>query len=70
MKIFRAIGLGLALIIIRFLMPEVFSALEKTLLMFFDFLITLFNFGSTTFENGLFDDSFIRATANLVPINR
>jgi cell shape-determining protein MreC len=36
MKIFRVLGLGLAIIMIRFLMPNVFRAFEGTLLAFFD----------------------------------
>ena len=38
MRILRVVGLGLAIIMIRFLVPEVFRALENTLLTFFDTL--------------------------------
>jgi hypothetical protein len=36
MKILGALGLGLAILILRSLMPEVFQALEHTLLVFFN----------------------------------
>jgi len=36
MGIFRAIGLGLVIIILKFLMPVVFAGLENTLVVFFD----------------------------------
>lgn len=35
MKIFRVLGLGLAIIILRSLLPSVFQAFENTLLAFF-----------------------------------
>ena len=38
MGIFKVLGLGLAIIMLRFLVPEIFHALENTLLMFFDTL--------------------------------
>lgn len=41
MKIFRVIGLGLAIVVIRFLVPEVFRALEDTFLLFFDVVQTV-----------------------------
>ena len=36
MKIFRALGFGLVIVILQELMFEVFSAFEQTLLAFFD----------------------------------
>lgn len=44
MKIFEAIGLGLTLIIVKILMPEVFNALANTILMFFKFLQFVLSF--------------------------
>ena len=38
MKIFRVLGLALAIIMLRFLVPNIFRALEHTLLVFFDTL--------------------------------
>ena len=71
MKIFRAIGFGLALIIVRVAMPEVFHALEETLLKFFNFFGTAFSFGTQTFSSGFntgIQNSLIYPAAiNLVP---
>ena len=36
MKIFRAVGLGILILTLQFLVPEIFSALEGTLIMFFE----------------------------------
>ncbi|OHB10228.1 MAG: hypothetical protein A3G05_01945 [Candidatus Zambryskibacteria bacterium RIFCSPLOWO2_12_FULL_45_14] len=36
MKILRVAGLGLALIMLKFLVPRIFSGAENTLLAFFD----------------------------------
>ena len=36
MKIFRVLGLALAIVALRFLVPEIWGALEKTLLVFFE----------------------------------
>ena len=36
MRIFRAVDLGLAIVILQFLMGEVFSAFENTLLKLFE----------------------------------
>ncbi len=41
MKIFRVLGLALAIVVLRFLVPELFGALEKTLLTFFEVLQTV-----------------------------
>lgn len=70
MKIFRAIGLGLALIIVRIAMPEVFHALEETLLMFFNFFGTMFTFGTDMLSSGFntSNPSLIHpASINLIP---
>lgn len=64
MKIFRAIGLGLAIIIVSFLMPEVFGALEDVLLTFFQLLNTILTQADESFTNG---DLFVPASINLVP---
>ncbi len=52
MKILGAIGFGLAIIILRFLMPDVFHALEKTLLSFFDVLQTGLSIGGNSMSAG------------------
>jgi len=36
MKIMRVIGLGLTIIMLKFLIPQIFAGLENTLLAFFD----------------------------------
>lgn len=41
MKIFRAIGLGLGIVVLRFLVPELWESLEQTLLTFFEVLQTV-----------------------------
>lgn len=41
MGIFKVLGLGLAIVIIRFLVPEIFAALEDTFLLFFDTIQTV-----------------------------
>jgi hypothetical protein len=38
MKILRVVGLGLAIIMLKFLVPRVFAGIENTLLAFFDSL--------------------------------
>jgi hypothetical protein len=38
MKILRVVGLGLAIIMLKFLVPRVFAGIENTLLVFFDAL--------------------------------
>lgn len=51
MGIFRVIGLGLAIIILSILMPEVFSALEEVLLKLFRLLGAMLSFSEYTFIN-------------------
>ncbi|MFA7252458.1 MAG: hypothetical protein WC027_01230 [Candidatus Paceibacterota bacterium] len=41
MGIFKVLGLVLAIIMIRYLLPDIFRAFEDTLLLFFDTLQTL-----------------------------
>lgn len=41
MGILNALGLGLTIIILRFLVPEIFEALEGTILAFFDIIQTI-----------------------------
>jgi len=53
MKILRAIGFGLAIIILMFLMPSVFHALEQTLLQFFSVLQMLLLKGESTLSAGV-----------------
>jgi hypothetical protein len=36
MKILRVVGLGLAIVMLKFLVPRVFAGIENTLLAFFD----------------------------------
>lgn len=52
MRIFRAIRLGITIIVVSLLMPEVFVAFEEVLLKFFQVLGTILTFGETSFSNG------------------
>ncbi len=54
MKILGAIGLGLAIIIIRYLVPEIFSVLVQTLLQFFHILQTMLSLGESSLAAGVF----------------
>ena len=54
MKILRVIGLGLAIIILRFLVPDIFHALEHTLLSFFDILQFALSNGKNAMSAGVF----------------
>ena len=47
MKILRAVGFGMALVILRVLMPEVFSGLEHTLVVFFSSLTTILTYSTS-----------------------
>ena len=47
MKILRAVGFGIALIIIRILMPEVFNGLEHALVEFFSALTKTMEYGTS-----------------------
>jgi hypothetical protein len=43
MKIFRALGLGIGIVVLKLLMGEVFFAFEATLLQLFSLLQTIFS---------------------------
>lgn len=47
MKILGAIGLGLTIIILKFLMPQVFHGIENTLVSFFTLLEGVLTKGQT-----------------------
>lgn len=51
MKIFSAIGLGIAIIVLKLLISEVFHAFETTLLSLFDFLQHTLHIASDAAEN-------------------
>lgn len=51
MGIFRAIGLGIGIIILKLLVPEVFSALQTTLVTFFDVLQSILAQAPTDFSH-------------------
>ena len=53
MEILRVIGFGLAIIILRILVPNIFYALEKTLLLFFDVLQTALSIGKSSMSAGV-----------------
>ncbi|MFA6445749.1 MAG: hypothetical protein WCW14_00670 [Candidatus Paceibacterota bacterium] len=52
MKIFRVLGFGLAIIIVRSVMPDVFHAIEQTLLAFFSTLQVVLTSGSNSLAGG------------------
>ena len=54
MRIFRALGLGLAIIILQFLMRDVFSAFEVTLLQFFEFTQAILEVGGSNVASPFF----------------
>ena len=54
MKLFRALGLGLAIIILQFLMNEVWQAFEATLLQFFNVLQTVLGLAENALASPLF----------------
>lgn len=43
MKILRVVGLGLAIIMLKFLVPKIFVGIENMLLAFFDSLTSIFS---------------------------
>lgn len=61
MSILRAIALGMMIIILGLLMPDVFEAFEKTLLHFFGLLDTVFVQSASSYGEG----QFIPASVNL-----
>jgi len=54
MKILQVVGFGLAIIILRVFMPDIFRALEHTLLLFFDVLQTALSLGKNSMSAGVF----------------
>lgn len=51
MKIFRAIGLGLLIIILKFLVPEIFGAGEETIITTFDMTTSVLNQVQTNIDS-------------------
>jgi len=66
MKIFRVLGLALAIIILRVLMPEIFGAFEHVLLKFFTLINSVLSFVQDSFSDG----SFLPAASSLPTIPR
>jgi len=54
MKIFGAIGLGLTIIILKIMVPDIFLALKNTLLMFFNVLQSGLTIGQHAMQAGVF----------------
>jgi hypothetical protein len=54
MRIFRVIGLGLAIVMMHTLIPKIFSGFEATLLGLFDFMQTAFVVGGSMLEQNRF----------------
>jgi hypothetical protein len=54
MKILRAIGWGLLIIILKFLTPKIFSGLENTLLVFFEAAQGILSGSKSSLTAGLF----------------
>ena len=52
MRIFRSIGLGMAIIIITLLMPEVFRAFEDVLLRFLHLMVQMLAISENALNNG------------------
>jgi hypothetical protein len=52
MKILRAIGLAVAIIVLKLLMPNVFEGLEATLITFFGTLRETLTLGSESLQSG------------------
>lgn len=69
MKIFRVIGLGLAIIIIRYLMPDLFHAIENTLLVFFDALQSVLSVGKDNLTGTAYMHPDSNTIRSLLPIN-
>ena len=53
MKILRVIGLGLAIVMLKFLVPRIFAGLENTLLTFFETLQTILAFRASVLPAGV-----------------
>jgi hypothetical protein len=69
MGIFRALGLGLAIIIIRFLVPELFDVIKDTLLLFFDVLQGILSLGNLKLTSSTYSHVSPNDINNLLPIN-
>ena len=69
MKIFRVIGLGLAIIIIRYLMPDLFHAIENTLLVFFDVLQSVLSVSKDSLTGTAYMYPNSNTIQSLLPIN-
>lgn len=69
MGIFRAIGLGLAIIIISYLMPELFQAIENTLLVFFDALESILSVSKDNLTGTTYMHPTSNNINNLLPTN-
>jgi hypothetical protein len=52
MPLFRAIGLGIGLLVIRALMPEVFEGLENALVEFFSTIVDVLHLSKEALHNG------------------
>jgi hypothetical protein len=53
MKILRVVGLGLAIIMLKFLVPTVFHGIENTFLSFLHTLDTIFSVTNGSLEAGV-----------------
>ena len=69
MGIFRVIGLGLAIIIIRYLMPDLFHAIESTLLLFFNALQSILSVSKDSLTGTVYMHPTSNSIQNLLPIN-
>ena len=61
MGIFRAIGLGIGIIILSRLMPEVYGAFEEVLLKFFGMLNSILAMSEQSISDGTFMPSAMTA---------
>ena len=52
MNIFRVLGFGLLIVLLKFLVPEIFAGLQRTLLVFFDALQTILGSAKTSMTAG------------------
>ncbi|MDD4803611.1 MAG: hypothetical protein PHN69_00330 [Candidatus Pacebacteria bacterium] len=69
MKIFRVVGFGLAIIIIRYLMPDLFHAIENTLLVFFDTLQSVLSVSKNNLTGTTYMYPNSNSIQNLLPVN-
>jgi hypothetical protein len=52
MKILRVVGLGLAIVMLKFLVPRIFLGIENVLLTFFDTLGSIFSQVNPSVDSG------------------